>query len=120
MGRLTVHDRLRRRSAQRCLGGRTGTDYEPGVGTTPDSYTYIGAVYVRSGDRPLDIVDRVLAVVGLPPKTPLKVRGALPGLRGRAAPGALTSSDGGRRGTPARTWPHSRFGKRLVTTKSRK
>ena len=57
------------------------TDYEPGTGPVPDAYTYVGAVYVRGGERPLDIVDRVIELLGLPPKTPLKVRG-----RARAPP----------------------------------
>jgi uncharacterized paraquat-inducible protein A len=48
--------------------------YEPELPPAMDTYSYLGAVFVRGSDRPLDLYERVLAMANLPPKTSLKVR----------------------------------------------
>jgi len=64
-------------------------DYEPALPPAEPKYTFVTYMYVKSSERPLDIVDRIVALLQLPARTPVKVRRARACSRPWRAPSAL-------------------------------
>ena len=53
--------------------GEWPPDYEPNVPPVEDRYQFVTTMSVRVTDRPVDLTDRLLQALNLPPKTVLKV-----------------------------------------------